>query len=503
MEDIRLGPVIDLAEILVYQSDFQEILRLITTTATGLLNANTVLVMMINPMTHATIQTLFRDHEEGDESSFNFLHTYLSGWVIDHNSGFCSEDINEDPRFRKDLPGYHKVRSAMCVPLRVEGIIIGTILVLNNRTGFIYSHEDLFFLQKFSAIVSPFLRNVQKIEDYFIPHLPEDALINKYNACGLFGKSKPFLELLRSVDSAANCDARVLLQGRSGTGKELIARAIHNFSKRNNQKFITIDCGAIPENLIESELFGHTRGAFTGAAGSRTGLFEEANNGTLFLDEISNLPIELQSKLLRVLQEGEIRPLGSNLTRKVNVRIISASSISLKDAVGQKKFREDLFYRLMVYPVYIPLLEERQDDIPLLANHFLKHFVREQQKKAEKFHEEIIDLMKYHQWTGNIRELENFIERLVTLTPADRRQIDKSILPREFHGELKNIYRNRKEPETTPLLHETLAAIETEILKRSLLKNNWNQSLSARELGIDESTLRYKISKYGIRRKMI
>jgi GAF domain-containing protein len=151
MDDIRLSPVIDLAEILVYQSDFQEILRLITRTATELLNADTVLVMMINPMTHATIQTLFRDHEEGEESSYNFLHTYLSGWVIDHYSGFCSEDIREDPRFRKDLPGYHKVRSAMCVPLRVEGIIIGTILVLNNRTGFIYNHEDLFFLEKFSV----------------------------------------------------------------------------------------------------------------------------------------------------------------------------------------------------------------------------------------------------------------------------------------------------------------------------------------------------------------
>jgi transcriptional regulator with GAF, ATPase, and Fis domain len=502
MDEVKLESIVDLAEVLTYQNDFQEILRLVSRKASEMLNAHTTLVMMINPLTHSTIRTLFRENNEAEGDTYSFLHTYLSGWVIDHDSGFVTEDISNDPRFRKGLLAGHHLKSIICVPLRVEGIITGTILVLNRKGGTVYDFDDLQFLEKFSAVVSPFLRNIQKIKDYFITQLPEDALINKYKASGLLGKSKSFLNLLRSLDAAANCDARVLLQGKSGTGKEMVARAIHNYSKRSNQKFIAIDCGAIPENLIESELFGHIKGAFTGAAGSRTGLFEEANHGTLFLDEISNLPLELQSKLLRVLQEGEIRPLGSNVTRKVDVRIISAASVSLKDSVNQQKFREDLFYRLMVYPIYIPLLMERREDIMLLANHFLQRFAKEQHKKAESFHEEIIDFMKNHEWTGNIRELENFIERIITLAPVNRKQIDKSMLPHEFQIELKSINRSRKKLDSKRSLDEILSDQEKEILQKSLKDNHWNQSMAARELGIHESTLRYKISKYNIKKEM-
>jgi len=178
---------------------------------------------------------------------------------------------------------------------------------------------------------------------------------------------------------------RILLEGENGTGKELVAHAVHQLSSRSEKKFVGIDCGAIQPNLVESELFGHVKGAFTGATMDRMGLFEEANGGTLFMDEINNLPVEMQSKLLRVLQDEEIRPVGSNQIRKINVRIITASSSSLKKLVNENKFREDLYYRLNVYPIYVPMLKERIEDIPLLAEHFLKKFLVNRIRRLPEF----------------------------------------------------------------------------------------------------------------------
>ena len=303
-------------------------------------------------------------------------------------------DIKSDSRFQKKPFDKVKAKSAICVPFRVESIIIGTLLLLNNEGNNSFTEYDLSLIEKFSAVVSPFLHSTQSIAQYFIAPLPQETLLKKYEAHGLLGKSKKFIQLLQTIESAARCDVRVLLDGQSGTGKELIAKAIHQYSSRNHQKFVAVDCGAIPANLIESELFGHLKGAFTGANFSRKGLLEEANGGTFFMDEINNLPMELQAKLLRFLQESEIRPIGSNETIKVDVRIIAASSISLKHLVEEQKFREDLFYRLYVYPISVPPLNERCEDIPVLANYFLKKCSLEQKKKIEMFHEEILDFLK-------------------------------------------------------------------------------------------------------------
>ncbi|MDP2364803.1 MAG: sigma-54 dependent transcriptional regulator, partial [Ignavibacteria bacterium] len=313
------------------------------------------------------------------------------------------------------------------------------MLLLNDENNYSFSEEDLSLLEKFSAIVSPFLHCTQSIAQYFVSALPKQVLINKYAMLGLLGKSKKYLELLQAIESAAHCDVRILLEGESGTGKELVARAVHKISSRSENKFVAIDCGAIQPNLVESELFGHIKGSFTGAAIDRKGLFEEANGGTLFLDEINNLPVDMQAKLLRVLQDEEIRPVGSNQNRKVNVRIITASSSSLQKLVSENKFREDLYYRLNVYPIHVPPLKERIEDIPLLAEHFLKKFSVEQKKQINGFHEEVTDFMRHRHWLGNIRELENFIERLVTLTTKDQKIIDRKILPFEFQKELKKL----------------------------------------------------------------
>jgi transcriptional regulator with PAS, ATPase and Fis domain len=227
-------------------------------------------------------------------------------------------------------------------------------------------------------------------------------------------------------------------------------------------------------------------------------LFEEANGGTLFMDEINNLPVDMQAKLLRVLQDEEIRPVGSNLTRKVNVRIITASSSSIQKLVAENKFREDLFYRLNVYPIYVPPLKERIEDIPLLADHFLKKFASEQKKQIDGFQEEVLDYLKQRQWTGNIRELENFIERLVTLTTKGQKIIDRKILPAEFQKELKKLKKDYQTNLPAKSLNESLTDYEEELIRSTLKNCNWNQSKAARMLNISEHDIRYKMNKLKI-----
>jgi DNA-binding NtrC family response regulator len=365
-----------------------------------------------------------------------------------------------------------------------------------KRTGLYIS-----YLEGIAAIAAPFLRNVHKLKQFFKSPLPEAALIAKYERIGLIGKSQKFRELLHAIEAAARCDVRVLLEGQTGTGKELIARAIHTFGARSNAPFIAIDCGAIPQHLIESELFGHKKGAFTGANFERKGLIAEAHGGTLFMDEIENLPFDMQSKFMRVLQAGEVRPLGSNKTITVDVRIITASSTPLRKLVDSGDFREDLYYRLHVYPISIPDLNERGEDIVLLANHFLRFFSAQQHKKTASFQEIILDFIKQRPWPGNIRELENFVERLVTVTPPDALVIDPLNLSSDLKKELDQFQSGKKSQQGGNSLSERIKAFETQIIRQTLDECHWNQSEAARRLHISEGDIRYKIKKMKIKKR--
>jgi len=495
--DNRCDAILDLAGLLAQQNDFQEIIRLSTQKAADIMDADTAIIMMINPQTRHTLKTMHREGSADKGNKYHFLQTNVSGWVIDNKAAFLSGDIHKDKRFHKTLFQDLPVRAVLCVPLCTAGIVIGTLMLLSEKPKFSFSEEDLVFMEKYAVIIAPFLRNVQQIEQYFTSPVVQENLRLKFEAFGLLGKSQKFMDLLHSIESASHCDVRVLIEGKSGTGKELVAKAIHGSSIRSEAPFIAMDCGAIPPHLMESELFGHIKGAFTGAAASRKGLFEEAHNGTLFMDEITNLPMDMQSKLLRVLQEGEFRPVGSNTTREVNVRVIAAAGKPLKKMVREGKFREDLFYRLMVYPVYIPALDERKEDIPLLANHFLQVFAGQQNKEIESFHEEIIDFMKTHPWSGNIRELENFVERMVTLTPGNTKQIDVKRIPPEFQEMIKEM---RRIPQLNKSLTESLEEYEEKLIVRALENSQWNQSRAARSLKISEQTLRYKMQKLNIKK---
>jgi transcriptional regulator with GAF, ATPase, and Fis domain len=494
----KLSSLIELAEILNQQNDFQEILRVVAQKAASLLNVDTSMIMMINPQTRQTVKTIQRQGQEVNHDQFHSVHTHVSGWIIKNKLSFTSKDIKTDSRFRKNLFKDSPVKSVLGVPLITEGVILGTLLLLNLNKERQLTEEELSYLEKFANIVAPFLRNIQSLQHYFEKPIPETTLLAKYKALGLLGKSQKFSELLQSIEAAARCDVRVLLEGPSGSGKELIARAIHQLSTRCDKPFVAIDCGAIPSNLLESELFGHIKGAFTGATTDRKGLLEAANGGTLFMDEIANLPLEMQAKFMRVLQEGEIRPVGSNKTRSIDVRFISASSASLRKLVDNQQFREDLYFRLHVYPILVPQLDERQEDIPLLANHFLHEFSSQQNKQVESFHEEIMDFTQLRHWSGNIRELENFVERLVTHASPNAKIIDHKILPPELKKEFKKFHKSLPEHFIPKSLNEQLSEHEEQIIRDVLIANNWNQSKTARMLKISEQTLRYKMGKLGI-----
>jgi transcriptional regulator with GAF, ATPase, and Fis domain len=493
-----LESLLELASILDQQNDFQEVLRLVAQKAAALLEAETALVMMINPSTRETVKTIFEERQGVEIGRYPFVHTYFSGWVIDNGEGFFSGNVRKDDRFNQDVLKDLPLKSVMCAPLLAEGVVTGSLLLINRPDGGEFARNDLDFLRSFASIVSPFLRNIQKIRQYFIPSIPPSTLLKKYGALGLVGRSGAFIDLLTTIEAAAKCDVRVLLEGESGTGKELVARAIHQSGSRMQRKFIAVDCGAIPANLIESELFGHVRGAFTGAAVSRKGLFEEAAGGTIFMDEITNLPLDMQSKLLRVLQEGEIRPVGGNETRTVDVRIIAASSAPLRKRTAAGQFREDLFYRLYVYPVPVPSLSDRREDIPLLAGHFLKHFARMQNKNIDAFHEKLLEFFKRRDWPGNVRELENFVERLVTLAPPDARVLDRTALPEEFMDEYSKMKPWGKRSYGRRPLKDLLSDYEKRVLREVLDECGGNQSNAARILKISEHSMRYKMQKLKI-----
>lgn len=491
--------LLDFVVMLSSQSNFEEILRLTAHKTTDILRAESALVMMINPGTHETIKTVIHEGKKADSPGLDSLESQITGWMMENQPSFISADIKQDDRFAK-LKTDQPVQSAMAVLLKIKNTILGSMVVFRSENAKPFADPDLTILEYIAAISAPYLYNVERIQEFFTPDIPEGALLKKYSEVGLIGASKTFLALLQAIEAATHCDVRVLLEGESGTGKELIARAIHRFSSRSNQPFIAVDCGAIPEHLLESELFGHTKGAFTGATRDRKGLIQEADGGTLFIDEIANLPLEMQSKFMRFLQEGEVRPVGENIPQKVNLRIVSASSRSLRGLAEEDKFREDLFFRLHVYPIYVPPLRERDKDIALLANHFLAKFSKEQNKKVNSFHPDTMQFMRQKFWKGNIRELENFVERLVTLASPQTTVLEYNMLPADLKDEYHRFALEQEAQLGNQSLKQRLQDCEEKIIRQALADYNWNQSAAARSLGISEQGLRYKLKKLGVDR---
>jgi transcriptional regulator with PAS, ATPase and Fis domain len=316
---------------------------------------------------------------------------------------------------------------------------------------------------------------------------------NRYGFDRMIGKSSAMQDLYRLLDRVCDSEATVLINGENGTGKELIAKALHYNSRRKDKKFVVVNCGAFNENLLESELFGHMKGSFTGAVRDKKGLFEEADGGTLFLDEIGETSMSMQVKMLRVLQEGTFTPVGSTQTKRVNVRILAATNRELPKMVKEGLFREDLYYRLKVINLTVPPLRDRKEDIPLLIDHFLQKFNKESRQKktvAKATLERLIN----HDWPGNVRELENEVERLCVLA-GNETEMDAELLSQHIQDNSKKNFPGYR---VAGRLKDALEDLEKQMILDGLERTRWNKSKLAKELGISRAGLIMKVEKYGL-----
>ncbi len=316
----------------------------------------------------------------------------------------------------------------------------------------------------------------------------------------MIGNSKPIMELKQQIKIAAPTSGWILITGENGTGKELVARAIHHGSKRHDKSFIEVNCAAIPEELIESELFGHEKGSFTGATTQRRGKFDQAHQGTLFLDEIGDMSLKTQAKVLRILQEHKFERVGGNKTIEVDVRVIAATNKDLEKEIAKGNFREDLYYRLNVIPFHVPPLRERKADISRLANHFLQYFCRKESRETKTLDEESMHAITNYSWPGNVRELKNLIERLTIMSPGTT--IIRSQIPQAIHNGQQTTAKDQSSINLTANTFRTAKEeFEKEFLIQKLEENDWNVSRTAEAVEIERSNLHRKIKTYGIELK--
>ena len=327
-----------------------------------------------------------------------------------------------------------------------------------------------------------------------------NQLGTRYSYDSMIGKSKPMQDMYALLDKIRNSESTVLVQGENGTGKELIARAIHYNSPRKDSQFVTVNCSAFNENLLDSELFGHVKGSFTGAIRDKKGLFESADRGTLFLDEIGDMPPAMQVKLLRVLQEGTLTPVGGTEQRKVDVRVVAATNKDLKEMVEEGTFREDLYYRINVINLVVPPLRDRKEDIPVLVDHFLARGCKEKNLPLKSFAKRTMEKIFDYPWPGNIRELENEVERLIVLSGNDQR-IPADLLSQRIRdsGENAKVQGVR----VAGKLKDSLEELEKTMIREGLKRTNWNKSRLAKELGISRAGLIMKVEKYNLDKRRI
>jgi formate hydrogenlyase transcriptional activator len=430
------------------------------------------------------------------------------GRVLDLNDSPAGRAfLNQKPVLRRDLEterqtsseqrAYgHGFKSLCALPVTIRGRRIGAITV-GSLAKNQYTEADAEFLMEIANQIAIAVDNMKSHEETEALKARFEAeaiylqeeIKTEHNFEEIIGQSAPVRQLLRNVEQVAPTEATVLIQGETGTGKELVARAVHDRSRRKDRPLVKVNCGSIPAGLVESELFGHEKGAFTGAMQRRVGRFELANGGTIFLDEVTELPVDTQVKLLRVLQEGEFERVGSSQTIKVDVRAIAATNRDLKEVVKNGTFRSDLFYRLNVFPLAVPPLRERKDDIPLLVNFFLSKFGKKLGKEVRGVSQKSMDSLLHYDWPGNVRELQNIVERAVVLASGPIVQIDRAMM------------RSGETAQESAV--DTLENAERNHILRALNETHWvvhGKKGAAELLGINPSTLRSRMEKLGINR---
>jgi formate hydrogenlyase transcriptional activator len=423
----------------------------------------------------------------------------LTQWVYDQQSPLVIPFLERETRFpcARMLVEEHGIRSLCALPLTTAHRRIGSLVIGSVKPDAYSDEADVEFLRQVANQIAITVENalaygeIQELKDKLAQEqlYLQDEVRSELNFNEIIGKSVALRRVLMQVEIVAPTDSTALIYGETGTGKELIARAIHTLSARGSNAFVKLNCAAIPTGLLESEIFGHEKGAFTGAIAQRIGRFELADRGTVFLDEIGEVPLDLQTKLLRVLQEREFERLGSTRTLRTDARLIAATNRDLSAMVEEQKFRSDLFYRLNVFPIRVPPLRERADDIPLLVRHFVQHFGRRMKRTIETIPSETMEALIRYPWPGNIRELQNLIERAVILSPGPVLQVPLADLD------------SRTTPGQVSGKPQTLEDAERAHILATLKETRWVLSGlngAAIRLGMNRSTLQFRMKKLGI-----
>lgn len=402
------------------------------------------------------------------------------------------DDAFTDPRFNQNRSVVlNNIHSLLCVPLKLRDEVLGTLYVDSRLDKRLFSRDDVPFVATLANMMAVAIENARYHDDIMRENLHlRSEVLGDHGLSNIIGRSPGMLDVLKTISKVGETDSTVLIEGETGTGKELVAHAIHYRSKRSGRRFLTIDCGALPESLLESELFGHQKGSFTGALSNKKGLFEVGDGGTVFLDEIGDAPPSVQSRLLRVLEQSEVRRIGDTKYRKVNVRIVCATNKDLDREVRAGRFRKDLFFRLNVLRMKVPPLRERQEDIPLLAGHFIERMEGELGKEIGGITPDAVRTLIAYHWPGNVRQLLNEMARACTLVPESSRITRQDLSP---------TVRGRKDADSEQQsLALVMLGIEKRIIAESLRRNSWNRSKASRELGLSRQGLLNKMRRHGL-----
>ena len=459
-------------------------------------NAERGLVLLMNRLSGEFEVRAERNMDQGTIVDAEKISRNIINKVYQQEEVLYSSNAQHDDRFKgfKSLV-QHRILSFICAPVRSRGVILGTIYVDNRSFMSPFREDDAELCKTFAAIAGMALENASLREEISARNrILEREVEQRYAYDNIVGKSKEMARVFAVIEKVKDVATSVLIQGETGTGKELIARAIHFNSKRKGAPFVAVDCGVLHENLIESELFGHVKGGFTGATSDRKGLVELAQDGTLFLDEIGNLDLGLQAKLLRVLQEGEYRPIGSAVSKTTNTRFICATNEDLPKMVEAGRFREDLYFRINVVSIRVPPLRERTDDIRLIAEHMIVKKAAEAGKEINCVEPAVMEAFFNHSWPGNVREMANTIERLVVLSPDGC--LHFAHLPPEIAENARKTGQ-LSAAENGPGL-SSLETMEKGAILAALEHSQWNQTRAAQTLGLTERNLRYKMKKHRI-----
>jgi two-component system response regulator HydG len=446
--------------------------------------------------------TVYRTREDAEGKSYEKVSHSLSSIVLTSQEAVLARDIKGDSRLN-ETGSLEKLqaRSVICAPIRTPDNVHGLVHLYTTKGNRVLGVEDLEYTLAVADQFALALENLQQreqLKDGLAKAKDEaEGLRNQLGIeSELVGNSPAIHSLKELIGRIAPTDATVLIRGESGVGKELVSRAIHFGSDRRNGPFVCMNCAALSETLLESELFGHEKGSFTGAVGRKIGKFEQANRGTLFLDEVGEMSLSIQAKFLRVLEGHPFERVGGGSQIQVDVRVLAATNRDLEMAIEEKRFRQDLFYRLFVVEVAIPNLRDHATDIPLLANHFLNRFVERTGRRVTGFSDEVMELLLNYEWPGNVRELQNTIDRAVILSRNE--QIEVSDIQLSTQTSTAAI---GKEPEVKSANRDiTLERLEREHILATLERTSWNKSMAAKILGIERSTLDRKLKRYNVSR---